>query len=94
MSQFGNFIMPKSRDAMFIDGSGRGLLGVQVSLFGMFKRLPGLLLAGLVILFLMGFRRTTMRVGGAVVQIGSSLMVLEMRSVFVTSGHLKAPYLA
>jgi hypothetical protein len=34
-----------------------------------------------------------MRVGGAVVQIGSSLMVLEMRSVFVASRHLKAPYL-
>jgi len=93
MSQFGNIIMPESRDAMFIDRFGRRLLGMQVGLFGMFKSLPGLLLAGLVILFPMGFRGATMRVGGAVVQIGSSLMVLVMRSVFVTSRHLKAPYL-
>jgi hypothetical protein len=55
--------------------------------------LPGLLLTGFVVLFLMGFSGTTMRAGGAVVQIGSSLMVLVMRSVFVTVRHLKAPYL-
>jgi hypothetical protein len=34
-----------------------------------------------------------MRVGGAVVQIGSFLMVLVMRSVVIASRHSKAPYL-
>jgi hypothetical protein len=93
MSQFGNIIMPESRDAMFIYRFPGHLRRVLVSPFGVFKSLPRLLLAGLVILFFMGFRGSTMRVGGAVVQIGSSLMVLEMRSVFVASRHLKAPYL-
>jgi hypothetical protein len=54
----------------------------------MFKSLSGGLLSGLVILFLMGFRSATVRVGGAVVQLGGSLMILVMRSVVVTNRHL------
>jgi len=93
MGQPSDIVVPEGRDAVLIDMCPGHLRCVLVSPFGMFQSLPGLLLAGLVILFLMGLRRTTMRVGGAVVQIGSSLMVLVMRSVLVTSRHLKAPYL-
>ena len=93
MGQPSDIVVPEGRDSVLIDTFSRRLLCVLVSPFGVFKSLPRLLLAGLVILFFMGFRGSTMRVGGAVVQIGSSLMVLEMRSVFVASRHLKAPYL-
>ena len=54
------------------------LLGMLVSLLGMFKSLPGVLLPGLVILFLMGFRGSTMGVGGTIVQLSGSLMILVM----------------
>jgi hypothetical protein len=65
----------------------------MVSPLGVLKGLPGVLLPGLVILLLMGFRSATMGVGGAIVQLGSSLMILVMRSVVIASRHLKALYL-
>jgi hypothetical protein len=49
-----------------------------VSLSGVLKCLPGALLPGLMIFFLVGFRSTAMRAGGAIVQLGSSLMVFVM----------------
>src|ERR1017187_6625881 len=93
MGQPSDIVVPEGRDAVLIDMFLVHLVAMLVSQFGMFKSLPGLLLPGLVVLFLMGFRGATMRVGRTIVQIGSSLMVLVMRSVFITSRHLKAPYL-
>jgi hypothetical protein len=43
-----------------------------------FQSLPGEFLPGLVILFLMGFRSTTMSVGGIVVQFCGTLMIFVM----------------
>ena len=80
--------MPKDRDAVFIYSILVRLRGMLVSLVGVFKSLPGVLLPGFVILFLMGFRGAAMRMGGAIVQLGSSLMILLMRSVVITSRHL------
>ena len=88
MSQLGDVLVPKDRDAVFIHSVPVRLLGMLVSLLGVLKSLPGVLLPGLVILFLMGFRSATMSVGGAIVQLGSSLMILVMRSVVITSRHL------
>jgi len=70
--------MPEGRDAMSIHSVPVRLLGMLVSLLGMFKSLPGVLLPGLVILFLMGFRGSTMGVGGTIVQLSGSLMILVM----------------
>jgi len=66
---------------------------MPVSLLGMLKSLPGALLPGLMILFLMGLRSATMRVGGTVVQLGGSLMIFVVGSVVITSRHLSAHYL-
>jgi hypothetical protein len=63
------------------------LLGVLVRYLGVLKSLPGALLPGLVILFLMGFRGTTMSVGGAIVQLGGALMIFVVRSVVIASRH-------
>ena len=90
MSQGGDLLVTKDRDAMFIHNGPVRLLGMHVRLPGLLQSLPGELMPGLVILFLMGFRGAAMGVGGALVQLGSSLVILEMRSVVVTSGHLKA----
>jgi hypothetical protein len=88
MSQFGNVGVPKGRDAVFINRFPVRLRGMLVSLFRVFQSLPGELLAGLVILLFMSFRSATMCVGRIIVQLGSSLMILEMRSVIITSRHL------
>jgi hypothetical protein len=89
MSQPGDIIVRKGRDAVFIDGVLVHLPGMLVSPLGVLKRLPGELLPGLVILFLMSFRSATMRMGSAIVQLGSSLMTLVMRSVIITGGHYR-----
>ena len=44
-----------------------------------------MLFTGLVILFLMSFGGSTMCVGGSIVQLGSSLMIIVMRSVVITT---------
>jgi hypothetical protein len=88
MSQPSDIVVPKGGDAVFIYSVPVRLHGMPVSLLGMFKSLPGELLPGLVILFLMGFRSATMCVGRAIVQLGGSLMILVMRSVFITGRHL------
>ncbi len=64
-----------------------GLPGMLVSLLGMLKSSPGQLLTGLMVLFLMGFGGTAMSVGGAIVQLGGSLMILVMGSAVVTLRH-------
>jgi hypothetical protein len=58
-----------------------------MSLLGVLQSLPGALMPGLVVLFLMGFRGAAMSVGGGIVHLGGPLMVLVMRSVVVTSRH-------
>jgi hypothetical protein len=88
MRQPGDIVVPKHRDAVFIYSAPVWLPGMLVSPFGVFKSLPGVFLPGLVVLFLMGFRSTTMRVGGTIVQLGSPLVILVMRSVVITSRHL------
>jgi len=87
MGQFGDFAVPKERDAVSIYRNSAHLLGVLVCMLGVLKRLPGELFPGLVVLFLMGLRGTAMSVGGTLVQLGSSLMILVMRSVVITSRH-------
>jgi hypothetical protein len=88
MGQFGDIVVAKGCDAVFIDSASAHLRGVLVSPVGVFQSLPGVFLPGLAILFLMGFRSATMRVGGKIVQFGGSLMILVMRSVAITSRHL------
>ena len=68
--------MPEDRDAVFIHSVPVRLLGILISILGVLESLPGVLLPGLVILLLMGLRSATMRVGGTVVQLGGSLMIL------------------
>jgi hypothetical protein len=89
MRQFGDFVVPKGCHAVFIYGVSMHLIRMLVSPLGVFQRLPGVLLPGLAILFLMSFRGDTMRVGGHIVQLGCSLMILVMRSVVITSRHYR-----
>jgi hypothetical protein len=88
MRQFGDFLVAKDRDPVFIHGVSMHLFGMLVSPLGVFQSLPGVLLPGLVILFLVGFCSATMCMGGTIVQLGSALMVFVMRSVVITSRHL------
>jgi hypothetical protein len=78
VSQHCNVLVPEHRDAVLVHSAPARLLGMLVSLLGVLKSLPGVLMPGLVILFLMGFRGAAMRVGRTVVQLGSSLMVFVM----------------
>ena len=87
MSQHRDVLVPKDREAVFIHSVPVGLLGMLVSLLGVLKCLPGALLPGLVILFLMGFRSAAVRVGGTVVQLGRALMIFVMGPVVIASGH-------
>jgi hypothetical protein len=77
----------KGGDAVFIHRFPMRLLGMLVSFLGVLKSFPGELLPGLVILFFMGFRGATMSVGGTIVQLGGSLMILVVRSVVIASRH-------
>jgi hypothetical protein len=87
MRQRCDVLVPKERDTVFVHSVPLRLPGMLVSYLGVLKSLPGALLPGLVILFLMGFRGTPMGVGGIVVQLSGSLMIFVMRSVVVTSRH-------
>jgi hypothetical protein len=87
MSQPRDVLVPEDREAVFVHSGPARLLAMPMSLLGVLQSLPGALMPGLVILFLMGFRGATMSVGGAIVQLGSPLMVFVMRSVVVTSRH-------
>ena len=79
--------MPKDGDAVFIHRFPMRLLGMLVSFLGVLKSFPGELFPGLVILFFMSFRGATMSVGGTIVQLGGSLMILVVRSVVIASRH-------
>jgi hypothetical protein len=89
MSQRLGVLVPKDLDAALIHRLRAKLPGMLVSLLGMLKSSPGELLSGLMVLFLMGFGRTVMSVGGAIVQLGGPLMVLVMRSVVVACRHFQ-----
>jgi hypothetical protein len=78
ISQRRDVLVPKDREAVFVYRGPVRLLGMLVSLLGMLESLPGALLPGLMILFLMGFGGTTMSVGGAIVQLGGALMIFVM----------------
>jgi hypothetical protein len=78
MSQRCDVLVPKYREAVFIQSVPGRLLGMLVSLPGVLKSLPGELLPGLVILLLMGFGSATMSVSGIIVQLSSSLMIFVM----------------
>ena len=80
--------MPKDREAVFIHSVPVHLLGMLVSLLGVLKSLPGVFLSGLVILFLVRFRGSAMSMGGTLVQLSGSLMILVMRSVVIARRHL------
>ena len=88
MSQLGDVVVPKVRDSMFIHSAPVHLLRMLVSLLRVLQRYPRVFLPRLVILLLMGLRGATVRVGGTIMQLGSSLMILVMGSVVITSRHL------
>jgi hypothetical protein len=88
MGQFGDFAVPKDRDAVFIHGVLLHLPDMLVNLLGVLQGLPRVLLPGLVILLFMGIGGGSVSMGGTVVQIGRALMILVMRSVLVASRHL------
>jgi hypothetical protein len=79
--------VPNKRAVMFLRSVPMRILGVHVSFFGVFKRLSGKLLPGLVFLLVMGYRGAPMRLGSNVVQLSGALMILIMRSVVVASRH-------
>jgi hypothetical protein len=87
MRQRRDVLVPKDREAVFIHSLPVRLFGILISLLGMLQSLPGALLPGLMILFLMGFRSTTVSVGGTIVQLSGPLMILVMRSVVIASRH-------
>jgi hypothetical protein len=68
-------LVPKVPDAVLHHSVPVRLLGLLVSLLGVLKSPPGELLPGLMILFLMGFRRTAMSMGGTIVQLGGALVI-------------------
>jgi hypothetical protein len=78
VSQCGGVLVPKGRDAVFIHSVAMHLRCMLVCLLGVFKGPPGELLARLMVSFLMRFRGTAVSVGGQVVQLRGSLMVLVM----------------
>jgi hypothetical protein len=88
MGKFCDFAVPEDGDAVFIHGVNVHLPGMLMSVLGMLKSLPRQLLAGLMILFLMGVCGTAVGVGGTIVQLSGSLMILVVRSVVITSRHL------
>jgi len=93
MSQDCDLLVPEHGDAVFVQKAPMRLSGTLVSLLGVLQSLPAALLPGFMILFLVGFGGATVSVRGNVVQLGGPLMVLVMRSVVVTSGHLETHYL-
>ena len=78
MSQCGGVLVSKGCDSVVIHSVSMRLPSMLVSLSGVFKGPPGKLLARLMVSFLMRFRGTAVSVGGQVVQLRSSLMVLVM----------------
>ena len=84
MRQRLGLLVPEDRDAVFVHNVPMRLPGVLVSLLGILESPPGQLLAGFMVLFLMGFRGTAVSVGGGIVQFGGPLMVLVVGSVMVT----------
>jgi hypothetical protein len=57
------------------------------SLGGMFQRLPGMFLPGLVIFFSMMRRGRTVRVGGKFMEFGSSLVRIVWHGIFSLSSN-------
>jgi hypothetical protein len=87
MSQRRDVLVPEDREAVFVHSGPMRLLAMPMGLLGVLQGLPGALMPGLVVLFLMGLGGATMSVGGAIVHLGRPLMIFVMRSVVVTSRH-------
>ena len=85
MSQGRNVGMPESGDAMSHRSASLSIVprGLRV-----LKSLPGVFPSDLVILLFVRIRGSAVSVGGTLVQFGSSLMILVVRSVVMTSRHL------
>jgi hypothetical protein len=79
--------MPEDQEAVFVHGGPVRLFAMLVSLLGVFQSLPGALMPGLMVLFLVSFRGAAMSVGRAIVHLGRPLMVFVVRSVVVMSRH-------
>jgi hypothetical protein len=78
MRQRGDVLVSEVPNAVLVHSVPVRLLGMPVSLLGMLKSPPGQLLPGLMVLFLMGFRRSAMSVGGTIVQLSGALMIFVM----------------
>jgi hypothetical protein len=89
MSQHRDLFMTKQSDAVFIHPFPSQQTRMLDGLLRMLQGLPAALMSRFVILFLVGFRRTSMGVGGTVMQLCSALMIFVVRSVIVTSRHLE-----
>ena len=87
-------LMSKDGDAVTIHRGRMPVAGILVRLLGVLQGLPGVFMAGLVVLFVMSFCRIAMKVGGIVVQLRGPLMIFVVRSVVVASRHLETPDLA
>src|SRR5208283_4086559 len=85
IGQFRDFAVPKDRDVVFIHSVPVHPLGMLVSQLGVLKSLPGVFPSGLVTLLLVRIRGSAVSVGGTLVQFGSSLMILVVRSVVMAS---------
>ncbi len=70
--------VPEDRDAVFVHSVPVHLLGMLISILRVLQSLPGPLLPGLVILFLVGLRGAPMRMGCIVVQLSGLLMIFVM----------------
>ncbi|MGA7239079.1 MAG: hypothetical protein WBY44_25585 [Bryobacteraceae bacterium] len=90
ISQRCDVLTPKGSGAMFTHSGAVRLLAMHVSLPRVLQSLPGALVPSLVILFLRSFRGAAVSVSGYLVQFGGSLVILVMRSLVISSGHLKA----
>lgn len=78
MCQRRDLLVPKDRDAVFINSISVCLLGSLVSSLRVLKSVPQSLLPRFMILLLVGLRSTTVSVGGAIVQFSSALVVFVM----------------
>jgi len=69
-------LIAKAEGTAFANGLLRRVFHVLVSLLGVLKRLPGALVAGLMVLLFVGFGPNKMGVRCAVVQLHDPLMML------------------
>src|SRR5580704_7026153 len=89
MREHRDVLMTKDNEAMFIRGFVMKSFASLIGRLGVLQRLPAVLVPGLPLLFLMGFRRAAVSMRRDVMHLGRPLMILVMRSVVVASRHAK-----